>query len=425
MGLQRKFRRIQPSLARHLITNNFEPYRRLLEYVAARGDIWFASQGEYLAWWQERENASLRITASGGICQVHTSLERAVIEKFPGEFLDVAEVRCPAATFSGEVWITIDSALEKKDLLIELLKREGILNFRTAPTGDFMLSQREIGPLLEEIEAKLRRKRGGTLFETDVRALRQVVIDKLAARNLPLLRLWYHPRVRGMIPQGVFSPRYDVDRAITNLARIRALEEDFNVPSTLYIRAFCPFYNDKAVARLAGMPWCSEIALHGEFVTNALRYGDEYRAAEAEKTHLEKLIGRPVLGVGMHGGELASNRTENNGDVIQQTKFLYDTTPAFHYYFPFRRYVNGHLSWSYTLCHALSDVRIPANRDYGRIFYEQAIARLNEVFEHHGVFVLLMHPVYFGFPSYLAQAANWPPLAKFLWQYVTRSRLGK
>lgn len=413
-GLWPKLRGLQISLLRHLLAHNTRPYQQILYYIRSRPDIWIASQGEYIDWWQRREKASLKITVADGLCRVETSLNEAVIEQFPGQFLDSTSVACAGAKFSGEVWLTIDSTLEKKELLIELLKREGIMNFRVAATGEFVLGQADVGVLLEEIETKLSQR--GCLFEADVVAVRQLVLDKLAAYNLPLLRIWYHPRLNGVIPKAVFSVRYDVDRAITNMSQIRALELKYNAPSTLYLRTFCPFYGDQEIRHLASQPWCSEITVHGEFVTNARHYGDEFKAARAEKNHLEKLIGRPILGVSMHGGELAYNRSDNTAQAIEEAGFLYDTTPTFFYYFPYRAIVNGQLSQSYTLCHTLSDVRMPPGWNYGRVFYEQAVARMNKIYEQHGVFVLLLHPIYFGLFSYLSQPKNLYRLIKFMIQ---------
>jgi hypothetical protein len=449
MKLGQKLSQVIPSLLRHLTARNSQPYEQILRHIRTREDIWVVSQGEYMSWWLKRENASLKITVSEGRCQIDTSLENAVIEKFPGEFLDLPIVFCEETKFSGEVWITLDSVLEKKELLIELLKREGIFNFRIADEGEFMLSQKDVGPLLEEIDTGLH-KGEGRLSEDNVRAIRQIVIDKLAARRLPLLRIWYHPRVDGIIIRAVFSSRFDVDRAITNLAHIRALEKKYDVQSTLYLRLSCPFYTSDAIKKLASRPWCSEIALHGEFITHARQYGDEFRAAEVEKTYLEKLTGRSVLGVAMHGGELSYNRSEDTGDAIQKAGFLYDTTPGrLRYYFPFKRIVNGQISESYTFPHALSDfslfpfkfakkvvngkvhksysfsdtlskVKVASIQDYSQVFYEKTIAKMNEVCEQNGIFVITLHPAYFGFFTYLAHPRNWAPLFKFLLSYFKR-----
>lgn len=438
MKLGHKISQATPFLLRHLMARQFKPYEQVLRYVREREDIWIASQGEYMSWWQKRANATLKVTVCEGKCQVDTSLENGVIEKFPGEFLDTPVIPCEQTTFSGDVWITLDSALEKKELLIELLKREGIFNFRVSDQGEFILSKQDVGSLLAEIVANQ-----GRATEENVRTLRQLVINKLAAHNLPLLRVWYHPRLAGVIVRAVFSPRFDVDRAITNVAHIRAMEKKYNAPSTLYLRVFCPFYADNAIKELAGSSWCSEIALHGEFITHAQIYSDEFKAAAAEKAYLENLTGRPILGVGMHGGEMSYNKSENTDEAIQKAGFLYDTTRGTSdYYFPYKRIINGCISDFYTFPHAMFDVSLfPFNftknvvngkvvkshslsntlsqvnmssfRDHGRMFFENVTAKMNEVYEGNGIFIIGLHPGYFGFISYLTNRRNWLPLIKY------------
>ena len=418
--ISKKISQIKPAIMRHLLGRNSAPYERILQYVRARQDIWITTQGDYILWWQERENTTLSIRVEEGRCHVWTSSQRAVVEEFPGTFVETGVVSCPDATFTGECKITIDPALQYRDILVEVLKREGILNYTFDVTGDFLLPTAELEPLLAEIAEHLF-KRQGRPEEADVARVRQIVIETLGKRNLPLLRVWYHPRVGQMIPMAVFSSRYDVDRAITNLAQIRKLERKYGTESTLYIRPFCPFYEDADVRKLARAPWCSEIALHGEFVTTARRYGDEFKAAVAEKEHLEKLAAKPVLGVGMHGGELANNRSENTDGAVQQAAFLYDTTPRpANYYFPFRKIIDidGGFSRSYALAHALSDVNIPADQLYGRTFYERAIAMMDKIYRTNGVFVLMLHPVYFGLFSYLSRPKNLMTLMRYFTEYL-------
>jgi hypothetical protein len=451
MKLGQKISQIIPFLLRNLVARQSRTFERILKHIKARGDIWTVSQGEYISWWMKRENASLKITVFEGRFQVYTSLENAVIEKFPGKFLDSPNVPCKNTKYFGEVWITVDNTLEKKELLIELLKREGIFNFRIAGEGEFMLSREDVGALLDEIEVGLIEHRA--LYENNVRAIRQIVIDKLAERNLPLLRIWYHPRLNdGTVIQAVFSPRYDVDRAITNLAGIRALENKYDVSSTQYLRIFCPFYTDSAIKELVARPWCSEIALHGEFVTHARKFGDEYKAAVAGKVYLEKLTGRSVLGVAMHGGELSHNQSNETNSVIQEAKFLYYTASMAkkRYYFPFKRILNEQISKFYVIPCVLSDfglfpfkntrkvvngkvrrshsfldtlkqIKDTSFRNYNQLFYKKTIAKMDEVYLQNGIFVILLHPGYFGFFSYLSHPKNWPPLFKFLVNYFRRS----
>ncbi|MCB0170646.1 MAG: hypothetical protein KDJ97_08845 [Anaerolineae bacterium] len=406
-------KRLQSSVRRHLTVNNSGPYEDILRDVTARDDIWLTSQGDFIDWWVKREHAPLSIVVADGECHLSTPLDHAVIQKYPDQFVEGPNFPCPEATYSGVVWITIHSEIPQKAWLVEFLKREGILNYRIANEGDFIIRPDDVADLLANIEAKQQQRRRPRPFEEDVAALRQIVIDKLARHRLPLFRIWYHPRVNGWVPKAVFSPRYDVDRAITNLGQIRALEKRYGVASTFYIRSFCPFYVDQTVSELASQEWCSEIALHGEFVTNAKKYGSELNAAQAEKAHLEQIAQRAVTGVCMHGGELTRNKSHYTARIVQDAEFLYDTTMTFAYYFPFREIVDGQPSRSYTLCHAVSDIAIPADHHYGRTLYAQAVAKMDEIYRQNGVFILMQHPVYFDFLHYSVQPKNWGSLIKF------------
>jgi hypothetical protein len=410
-----KWKQLKRTLGRHLMLRNYRAYERILKYIKARGDIWMTSQGEYMIWWQKRERATLRVTVSDGVCKAESCLENAVFERFPGEFTSSGVVECGECSFYGDVWLTVDSAIEKTDLLIEILKREGILNFRLAREGEVFLSSEEVAPLLFEIDAKLRERR--RLFEADISAVRQLIVDKLAERGLPLLRIWYHPIIDGTIIKAVFSPRYDVDRAITNVARIRRLEQKYGVKSTLYLRAFCPFYSDEDIQALASSAWCTEIGLHGEFARNARRYGGERSAAKAEKEHLEGLIGRPVIGLCMHGGELNSNVSEDTLEIVEKVGFLYDTTPGMGYYLPYRPVVDGQIGRTYGLNHAFGDIKVPSGQNYEREFYRKVLEKMAEVCERNGIFVLILHPVYFGFLPYLVHPKNLVRLVEFFWNW--------
>lgn len=449
MKLGQKVLRLVPSIVRHLVIRNSTLYDQILQHLRAQGDIWIVSQGEYINWWIKRENASLKITVSEGRCHVHTTLENAVIQRFPEEFLDSPIVLCEGTEFSGEVWITLDSALQKKELLIEILKREGILNFRVAKEGEFLLSQENVGPILEEIDGKLYQRQYKA-FEDGVCAIRQIVVDELDAHKLPLLRIWYHPRVDGTVAQAVFSPRFDVDRAIANVRCIQSLERKHNVSSTLYLRVLCPFYTDEDVKKLVSVSGCSEIALHGEFIAHTHKYGDEFQAAQAEKDYLEKLTGRPILGISMHGGELSFNQSANTDNAIHQAGFLYDTTPWMRYYFPFKKIVEGQFVQSYSLPHSFGEVTLipfkpikrvvdgrvqksyrlahilgiinsPSVRRYNQTAFDKTIAKMNQIYEQNGVFVIMLHPVYFGFFSYLLRPKNWISLAKSMANYFKQS----
>lgn len=414
-----KLWQIRGALMRHLLMRNNKPYEQALSRFQRQGDIWLVSQGEYLHWWQAREQAPFTVRVADGHCYPELSLQNGVIEHYPGHFLPAEAVACEATVVTGEIFIGIDPELAHRDILVELLKREGILNYKLSGNEAVVLNSTNVGPLLTLIESKLRER--GRYFEEDVAQLREIIVQALAARGLPLLRVWYHPQLNGTVMRAVFSPRYDVDRAITNLKLIRELELRYGVSSTLYLRAFCPFYGEPAIKHLASQPWCSEIGLHGEFVTTAQRTGDQFSAAVAEKTRLEQWVGRPVLGVCMHGGELTSNTTPETSAVVEAAGLLYDTTQNMHYFFPFRKLVDGRLSRSYTLVHPTGDIKMPITRHYNQRFYQTIVTTMDEIYQQNGVFVLMLHPVYFGFGRYLMNPANWKYLLRFARSYFARS----
>jgi hypothetical protein len=122
----------------------------------------------------------------------------------------------------------------------------------------------------------------------------------------------------------------------------------------------------------------------------------------------------------MHGGELTLNVSENTLDAVEQAGFLYDTTSRMGYYLPYRPIVNGRMGNCYRLNHAFGDIKVSPGRNYAREFYEQAAEQMDRVYEQNGVFVLTLHPVYFGFSSYLLRPRNIGRLVRFFWDRVRR-----
>ena len=118
MALKYKLIQIIPSIIRGIAAKNSKSYELILQYLRERKDIWTVPQGEFISWWAKRENADFKVTVSGGVCRINTSLDNAVIERFPGNYLDVPFFSCPKTSFSGDLWITIDKNVEKKNLLI-------------------------------------------------------------------------------------------------------------------------------------------------------------------------------------------------------------------------------------------------------------------------------------------------------------------
>jgi hypothetical protein len=412
---------LKRAIDRHFRMKSCAAYQQLLPTVGARSDIWKVSQGEYVDWWQKRACATLRWYVADDKCRVESDLERVVFEQYPQTFFSAGTVACPTASYAGQVWLTIDKTLPRKTLLIEALRREGILNFRVGQEGDFFLSH-EVTPILEKMEASLCQGKW-RLMDEAIHQIRELVADRMAARGLPLIRIWYHPQIEGTVMKAVFSPRYDVDRAIVNMSKIWRLEQLYGVRSTAYLRTFGPFYGQKEIKSLISLPWCGELALHGEFATNSDRYGGELAAARAEKMHLEEIIDRNVQGLAMHGGEVRSNATDRTSGVIEEAGFDYDSShgPA-PYYLPYKRLTReGILGKTYHLhCHFHDYKVLSYEGDFVSNFVQDALEKIELVYQHHGILVLALHPVYFGFLSYLMHPRNLVRFVSFLFVYLGR-----
>lgn len=415
---------LKRALDRILKMQNYAPYERVLSAVANQGDVWVVSQGEYMDWWDRRTKGTLKLLVSNGQCRAETDLVNAAFEKFPGEFFTSATIPCPNSDFDGEIQLTIDKSLRRKNLLIEALRREGILNFAVGTGGEFFLSH-EIDSTLADMEISLN-ERNMKQFHQCVYLVRQAVINRLSQRNLPLIRIWYHPIVNGKVIKAVLSVRYDVDRAIRNMPMIWELERRYGATSTAHLRAFGPFYGRREIQALANLPQCTELALHGEFVSNAARYGGQLPAALAEKEYLERITGTAIQGLSLHGGELTHNRTRATWDIIGSAGFLYDASHgAAPYYFPFRVLTqNGRLRKTYRLYVNFADISIPYEH-YAENFCNEAMRQIGLVSQQNGLLVMMMHPQYFGFLTFLFKPTNLINFLKFLPVYLARVLLTK
>jgi hypothetical protein len=221
--------------------------------------------------------------------------------------------------------------------------------------------------------------------------------------------------------KAVFSPRHDVERALTNVPKIVKLEHENHAGSTVYIRVFQPFYRDNEIRDLTTLPYPVEIALHAEFFAHAAKHGSEEAAAKADMQHLAQVVGRPVTGVSNHGGELVENYTPNYWGAVEDAGFLWTISQrAFPYYLPYRWLTDdGRLSNTYCICYQFRDIGIPYE-DFENAFYEQALKDLDQAAQHGGALVLMFHPGFFGFFSYLRKPKNFARLAAFLPTYAVR-----
>jgi hypothetical protein len=411
---------LRRALERYSRMRNYRPYKQVLEAVSAHKDVWMTSQGAYVAWWRRRSGASLRITAYDGELVISSDLRDAAFERFPQEYLTGNRTSCRESSFSGELQVVIDGTLERKHLLIDALQREGIMNFTEGKEGEFFLSH-ELDDALERMEDYIRQRELSS-YNQVILDTRDAVRTLFARHGLPLIRIWYHPRIDGKVIKAVFSTRHDVDRAIANMPKILRLEKNCHASSSVYVRVMHPFYTDAKIIKLDSQHQPAEIALHAEFARHSQLYGSDLAAGKASKAHLEKVIGRPVEGVSVHGGELMCNR-QNDLKCIHDCGFLYSITGRGGCWLPYRLLTeDGQLERTYHLSTELSDIRIGCDspKHYDQAFYEYVMRSLKDALEHNGVFVLLLHPEYFGLWSYLLDLEALFRLLRFVPTYLGR-----
>lgn len=398
------------------------PYERFLRAVCEQGDAWIVSQGEFILWWQQRNSSDLKINVRNGVCHVTTDLSNAVIENYPADFYASPEITipCPDNSLDGSVLITIDKKLRQRALFKEALRREGILNFREGSDGEFFFST-EVSPILEEMSFALSQSDLEHFHQCIVK-VRELITERLARRGLPLLRIWYHPCINNRIIKVAVSPRHDVERAITNMPKFWDLERKYQASSTVHLRAFCPFYSQRRIHEITRHPTCPEIALHGEFVGHASRFGGLLDAAMTEKKKLEEITGRELLGVSLHGGELIENNTVEAQNTVPKVGFLYNASMApTPYYFPYRLYnEDGSFEVTYRMHANFGDIRIPYSERYAQDFYDEAMRQVRIASKCGGILVMMLHPAYFDLLSYLLNLSNLTKLLLFLPIYLRR-----
>jgi hypothetical protein len=198
------------------------------------------------------------------------------------------------------------------------------------------------------------------------------------------------------------------------------LERAYQAASTAHVRVLHPFYTDKEIVRLDARSQPAEIALHAEFAHHARFFGSDLDAGQASRAHLEKVLGRPVRGVSVHGGELTDN-TLNATEAIEGCGFLYAVAGSGPYWFPYRRLTpDGQLESTYYLRAHLNDIAIEriSLKHFAKTFYEQAMLCLDASAKHNGVFVLLLHPVFLGLLGYLLDFKGLARFLRFLPTYL-------
>lgn len=403
-------------------------YLEFLEHIDGRRGVWKASQLDIALWWERRQNArlDLRVTSPGKL-EASCALDDCAVES-GGSRLEPAPVRLEVSSEipPGPVGFTYEPPDGEGEFLREVLGHLGYGHFAPAadPSGADM--RREVYlPVLGDLKttADVHQKFG----DEDLDRMRSILADAHRRRGIPDIRLWTLPCTGGVPMRSAVSPRYDVDKAIVNLRSIHELESRFGVHSTVYLRPLGIFYGRREIARYAGWMEGHEIALHGEFVTTAgARFGDEFRAARAEKRILEDICGREAAGVCMHGGELRKNLTASTFAAVEEAGFRYNTLFRNGYYLPLHLPFGGGMSRTLCIGQHYADITVAPGPGFADRLASAFIDRFSEAERAGGVFVPVMHPLYFDFGRYLRSPGNIARLLAFLPKYLfTLGRMEK
>jgi len=398
---------LQRTIRRHRYLKTKPAYDSFLRRLASRGDVWMVPQREVAAWWESRQASEILLDQREGVLRVSCDLSRAVVET-DGATLLIPPFELPAPPGSGRTapCVTYGCSVRFAGFAPELLGHLGYGHVKPASPGRRPdIGAGELEPILERLRATALLHWNYT--SEDLEALRALLRRAHRAQGLPELRLWPLPHYRGAPYRVCVSSRFDVDRAIVNMPLIRALEERHGMRSTAYLRPLGPFYGRREIEGYLAQAGESEIALHGEFVTTAeRRFGDELTAAVEEKKRLEEIIGQRVAGVCMHGGELRSNVTERTADAIEAAQFRYETMYRNQYYLPLHLPAGDGTRRTLSIGQHLMDMSVnPGPRfveELGRGLDEQ-LARAESV---GGVFVPVLHPLFFSVRNYLRHPEN-------------------
>ena len=164
-----------------------------------------------------------------------------------------------------------------------------------------------------------------------------------------------------------------------------------------------------------------EIALHGEFVSTAEnRFGSETAAAAGEKEFLQDLVGREVSGVCMHGGELRTNTTATTRDAIEEAGYLYETMYRNQYYLPLHLPAEHGVRRTLSIGQHFADISVPGTESFSSGLANAFVEQFSAARMVGGVFVPVMHPLYFDLANYLSHPMNLWRIAAFSPRFLVR-----
>lgn len=413
-------RMLQRVFLRSAYVHDRRVYETFLQHIDAHGDVWKVSQREVADWWERRQKARLSLDMLGDkTLRVSCPLIGGVVEIDGGELrVPPFDLPCAADAPAGSVGISCGCGREYRPFLVEVLAHLGYGHINPVSDGECVdISEEEMTPVLE---ALLRTCSEHQRYDpTDISRLRGILGRAHRRLGLPDLRLWSLPH-RGARPYRVcVSTRYDVDRAIVNLPSINEIEARHGLSSTAYLRPTGYFYGRSEIERYARRAGTNEIALHGEFVTTAERLlTDEDAAAVREKRILEEMVGGTAAGVCMHGGELRTNTTLRTKDAIERAGFAYETMYRNGYYLPLHLPREGGICATLSIGQHYADVSVEPGPGFEERLLRSFVDHFSRAASVGGVFVPVLHPLYFGLFNYLRYPKNAFGVAAFVPRYM-------
>lgn len=399
---------LQRAILQHRHAKNRLPYEGLLRHIDAHGDVWKATQREVAEWWEARSGAAIELrVGEQGSLHVSCALKDSVVE-IDGKELRIPPFTCPvpATVRHGAIEMTYHCGSVDQDFAREVFGHIGCGHVAPAYLDDVAdIKTAALEPLLARLRdtANVRRRYG----EDDIASLRGAVRAAHASRGIPELRLWTLPHRSGRPYRVCVSPRFDVDKAIANMPPIHELEGKYGMRSTAYLRPCGPFYGAREIRRYAREIGGNEIALQGEFVTTARRFGDECKAASGEKRLLEYITGTEASGVCMHGGELGGNYSPDTRAAIEAAGFKYETMHRNGCFHPLHLPAGMKPMRTLSIGQHFADLDVKPGPHFQTELEKALIDRFEQAAAVGGVFVPVLHPLYFDLIHYLSRM-RWP-----------------
>ena len=234
---------ISRAIARHRFMKDAPAYREFLEQVRSDGDAWCVPQGEIARWWERRQEARLILDSNG---RVSTTLKNAVVE------VDRRELRIPPFTLDVPSGVRQFPSLGRKfsdPFAHEVIAHLGYGHMLASTGGATKMNTEGLeAPLGVLRDSALKHQR----FDEDaLHRFRDLLQEAHHASGLPDLRIWTLPHSESRPYRVAVSTRYDVDKAIVNLPLIHALEAEYGLRSTVYLRPLGPFYGIREIRRYA------------------------------------------------------------------------------------------------------------------------------------------------------------------------------